>query len=316
MTLKELFTNIANSIRSKDGTSEPINATDFPSRIESIPSATTHFGDDFPMLDGNTHFWLKRELEEQYDTYVLKFYLVDGEITFNWGDGTSDTINTVGYQEISHVYDVGEYRLDIVATGTWRIGNAGTVATPEVLSRALYQYIEIGSGVESVGVQSLQTFYRLKEIALNVGDGNTCRLFNNALSNGFSLQKCTVYSGIYTQYSTQAGIFQNCYSLLEADLSHFNFKNIQGFFYQCYALVKVTGLEGVTTIGNNTFLSCANLRKIILPSSITEISATGFASCTRLTDIYVPWGEDEVANSPWGAVNAQIHFNYTEESEV
>lgn len=43
MTLIELFSNIANSIRSKDGTTEPINATDFPSRIKSIPSG----GEDY-----------------------------------------------------------------------------------------------------------------------------------------------------------------------------------------------------------------------------------------------------------------------------
>ena len=38
MSLTDLFTQIANSIRSKDGTTEPIVATDFPQRILDIPS--------------------------------------------------------------------------------------------------------------------------------------------------------------------------------------------------------------------------------------------------------------------------------------
>lgn len=38
MVLTELFTNIANAIRSKDGTSGLINATDFPDRITNIPN--------------------------------------------------------------------------------------------------------------------------------------------------------------------------------------------------------------------------------------------------------------------------------------
>lgn len=38
MTLKELFINIASAIRSKDGTTELINATDLPQRILDIPS--------------------------------------------------------------------------------------------------------------------------------------------------------------------------------------------------------------------------------------------------------------------------------------
>ena len=38
MSLTDFFTQIANSIRSKDGTTEPIVATDFPQRILGIPS--------------------------------------------------------------------------------------------------------------------------------------------------------------------------------------------------------------------------------------------------------------------------------------
>lgn len=38
MTLTELFTGIANAIRSKDGTTATITAEDFPARITAIPS--------------------------------------------------------------------------------------------------------------------------------------------------------------------------------------------------------------------------------------------------------------------------------------
>ena len=38
MTLTELFTNIANAIRAKTGSTEPIIAEDFPSAIEAIPT--------------------------------------------------------------------------------------------------------------------------------------------------------------------------------------------------------------------------------------------------------------------------------------
>ena len=40
MALTDFFTQIANSIRSKDGTTEPIVATDFPQRILDIPSGS------------------------------------------------------------------------------------------------------------------------------------------------------------------------------------------------------------------------------------------------------------------------------------
>lgn len=38
MALTDFLTQIANSIRSKDGTTDPIAATDFPQRIMNIPS--------------------------------------------------------------------------------------------------------------------------------------------------------------------------------------------------------------------------------------------------------------------------------------
>lgn len=34
---------------------------------------------------------------------------------------------------------------------------------------------------------------------------------------------------------------------------------------------------------------------------------------STVTDIYVTWGEGEVADAPWGATNATIHYNYTED---
>jgi hypothetical protein len=42
MTLTQLFTNIANAIRAKKGTSETIKAEDFPAEINSIPSGGSY----------------------------------------------------------------------------------------------------------------------------------------------------------------------------------------------------------------------------------------------------------------------------------
>lgn len=44
MALTDLFTQIANSIRSKDGTTEPIVANNFPQRILDIPSGGSDNG--------------------------------------------------------------------------------------------------------------------------------------------------------------------------------------------------------------------------------------------------------------------------------
>jgi hypothetical protein len=41
----------------------------------------------------------------------------------------------------------------------------------------------------------------------------------------------------------------------------------------------------------------------------TNIATDAFYNCRNLLDIYVPWAEGEVANAPWGATNATIHYN-------
>lgn len=68
--------------------------------------------------------------------------------------------------------------------------------------------------------------------------------------------------------------------------------------------------SGVTSIGTGAFGDCASLTSITFHSKPT-IKSGIFTGCTNLLDIYVPWSEGEVANAPWGATNATIHYNYT-----
>ena len=41
-----------------------------------------------------------------------------------------------------------------------------------------------------------------------------------------------------------------------------------------------------------------------------------FSGCTNLTDIYVPWAEDALANAPWGAPNATVHYNTLDDEDL
>lgn len=52
MALTDFLTQIANAIRSKDGTTEPIVATDFPQRILDIPSGSGDGSNDVKVATG------------------------------------------------------------------------------------------------------------------------------------------------------------------------------------------------------------------------------------------------------------------------
>lgn len=73
----------------------------------------------------------------------------------------------------------------------------------------------------------------------------------------------------------------------------------------------------VKEIDSLAFQSCANLTTVTFEGTPTTMYAASsgkksiFYNCNALTDIYVPWAEGAVANAPWGATNATIHYNTT-----
>ena len=96
------------------------------------------------------------------------------------------------------------------------------------------------------------------------------------------------------------------------------------------SVVAVTIPETVTSIGVEAFRECSGLTSIEIPASVTTVGYRAFwydmglatvvfrgtpqdikndaFLSSGVMDIYVPWAEREVANAPWGAVNATIHY--------
>ena len=93
--------------------------------------------------------------------------------------------------------------------------------------------------------------------------------------------------------------------------------------------------EGVTRIAEFAFGGWTSLTSVVIPNSVRNIGGDAFSgcgltsvtfegkpdniyqdcfrACFNLTTINVPWSEGEVANAPWGAINATINYNYTGE---
>ena len=67
--------------------------------------------------------------------------------------------------------------------------------------------------------------------------------------------------------------------------------------------------EGVQIISALAFGYCTNLKCVRLPSTINTISSIAFTGATNLKHIYVPWSEGKIADAPWGADNATVHYN-------
>ena len=81
-------------------------------------------------------------------------------------------------------------------------------------------------------------------------------------------------------------------------------------FRNCSNLALTSLPSGITSIGNGAFRNCSSLVSLTFEGTPKRISDSTFINCNNLTTINVPWAEGAVANAPWGAQNATIHYNY------
>lgn len=131
------------------------------------------------------------------------------------------------------------------------------------------------------------------------------------------------------------GAFGDCSSLEKIEIPGSVKTILGGTFSGCTALKTVVLNEGVSEVKGGAFSGCVALENISFPASLrlldsgalaganvktikfkgtpTTIDEGACPGATQITDIYVPWSEGEVANAPWGATNATIHYNYTGE---
>ena len=105
--------------------------------------------------------------------------------------------------------------------------------------------------------------------------------------------------------------FEHCYSLNEINL-----ENITNFAQACLDNdFSLTGAivfnAGLTQIAATAFRA-TNITSITFQNptdNLPTIANNSFQQCNGLLDIYVPWAEGAVANAPWGATKATIHYN-------
>lgn len=63
------------------------------------------------------------------------------------------------------------------------------------------------------------------------------------------------------------------------------------------------------SIASDQVYGCGTAIKIIINSTPTKIANNAFRNANNLADIYVPWSEGAVADAPWGATTATIHYD-------
>lgn len=106
----------------------------------------------------------------------------------------------------------------------------------------------------------------------------------------------------------EIGGFYACEALTSITLNN-DLETISGAAFQSTGLQEITIPASVTKISNQAFWTNNLLTSVTFKGTPTEIGTGVFNSCYDLEDIYVPWAEGAVANAPWGADYATIHYN-------
>jgi hypothetical protein len=131
--------------------------------------------------------------------------------------------------------------------------------------------------------------------------------YNQTPSAGYFLQLEEIYFPkkvtVLNETCTNCIKLKNVYG----DLS--NITEIARAFYGCISLTEMPYMPNLRYLGHQSFVNCTGLAKVTLPNTIVSIANNAFNGCTNLKDIYVPWAEGAIANAPWGATNATIHYN-------
>lgn len=104
--------------------------------------------------------------------------------------------------------------------------------------------------------------------------------------------------------------FQDCTSLALTELPSGVTSIGTSAFNGCSGITSLT-FNSAITIGEYSFRSCKNLQSVYFTETAAELNGNAFYQCGSLNDIYVSWAENAVANAPWGAANATIHYSWT-----
>ena len=308
--LTDFLTDVANAIREKKGSSDPINPQNFSDEIASIETGgggggvvgAVNFKDyDGTILHsfGKDEFLAMSEMPtlptqrglicqgwnytlQDAQEYVAEYGVLDVGAAYITDDGKTRLYITIAAKGRQ---DVPLYFSQTVANGV--IIDWGDGSAPETLSgtgnqNTIHHYNAIGNYVISLNV--------VDDCTLDLGHNNSsyCIMGSSGADGRVycsMLQKAEIGKRV-TSIGKYA--FNNCHSLASVVIPQGVTAIGDYIFNNCYSLASVVIPQGVTSIGNSVFQSCHSLASIVIPQGIKSIGSETFYSCYSLTSVVIP----------------------------
>lgn len=230
-------------------------------------------------------------------TYAIATFLHFGTASIDWGDGNNETISTIGYKQTSHTYtDSGTFSptismdysnrfLSLTALVSIDVGNNATV-------KRINKFISHGDIPENF----LNSARALQQPFLP-----PCARIDDSAFLGASLTN-TILPPTVRAIESNAFRGSNYNNILPDGLE----------IIDSYAFLQDASMDihdvpaSVKYIGTQAFFD-TGLTNLTFHGTPDYISQSALYA-TGLKAIYVPWEEGEVADAPWGAINATIVY--------
>ena len=323
LTLKSELTSVANAIRAKGGTTNPLIYPDgFVTAIQAIQTG----GGTKPGAPGDITFydydgtivtsWTMEELAAK--TALPDYPSHDGLTCQSWNWSLADLKTTNRKINVGAMYitDDGKTRiyicleegrtspmLGVCPNGTVTV-DWGDGTTPDTLTGTSttivkwtpnHAYAAPGEYVIKLTVDGTMGFYgdffSFVDSAIlrySSSDDNRNRVYQN------SVQKIEIGNGVT---SIGYSAFDSCYSLVSITMPDGVTSIGDSAFANCESLSSITIPDGVTSIGDSAFASCYSLVSITMPDGVTSIVDYAFNSCYSLVSITIPDGVTSIGYS-------------------
>jgi hypothetical protein len=273
--LNDLFTAIANSIRSKKNSTETIIADNFPSEIDNLRTGFDYNNQNITAIPDYAFYGC--EDLKSVDCYCLTS--VGASAFENCKNLNSvvlyDSVETVGENAFKGCTNVIIYCEATIKPETWS----------ENWNPDNCQVVW--------GFTPIETW----DISATDEDDVTAKLYTSVNDEGmYSL----VISGSgsmkdyeYTETPDNPRRLHP-WNLYDKNITNVvildNLVNIGKYaFYTCYTLASVTIPDSVAEIGAYAFSYCANLTSVTIPDSVTSIGSSAFSGCSSLESITLPF---------------------------
>ena len=338
-TYENVSANVSYDLSDVDNTTEGI----YPVHIVYSENGITLSTDVDITIIGSS---VSKSLDSISATKTVTTYTVGSEIsteditvTANYTDGSTEDVTSNATFDTSNINSTvtGEYniavtytenditktvaiQIDIVESGSTTIVASGTAKDNSNQENVRWSIdsdgvITFDSTKSETTIATYDEAERpwndyIAQITKAVFKNNITRTGSGVLINATSLEEVDLQA---ESVAIGGNAFKGCTSLAEIDLTKAN--NIE-----MYGLSNCTSLPseivlGATSLNNYAFYYQSQITVIRftgIPTSITSnalTQITAWNSSANLRDIYVPWSEGTVANAPWGATSAQIHYD-------